>query len=173
MTFKSIIILFLLLFIFYFLFINKYILYSITNIIGLSNLYSFILDYGGPNAPDKGPQIRFLIYTLVVPFSLYLFSLKFLSKKNLYLFKFCLKFYFILCFPYFIFAYGGYSGRLALYAWFSIPFLYSFVFSRSLFYKNQVLLFSIVIFLLGISNYFLLLNLNKLPVYLQDFWGNV
>jgi hypothetical protein len=153
--------------------LNKLLLNFLANVFGFSELYYYIIEYGGINAPDYGPQLRFLIYTLGVPFFIYLFSRKFLKKNSFYDFKNCLKFYFVLCFPFFLFAYGGYSGRLALYSWFLIPFIYSFVFSRSIFFKRQILFFSIVIFLLGIVNYVLLLNLDKLPIYLQDLWGNV
>ena len=172
-NFKTVFAFFFIFAFFYLSYINNLILQYLFKFIGLSSLYQFIIDYGGSNAPDRGPVIRFLIYTLGMPLIFYFISNRILNKTEQINFNYVLKFYFILCFPYFFLAYGGYSGRLALYSWFLVPYLYSFVISRSTIVKKERRFISLSIFFFGILSYLLLLNSDKLPLYFRGIWGNV
>jgi len=172
-NFKLIIYLFYTLAFLYFTYFNKFLILLFCKFTGLSPLYNFIIDYGGPDAPDRGPVLRFLIYTLGLPSILIFISNKLLIIKEQNNLKFVLKFYFILCFPYFMLSYGGYSGRLALYAWFLIPYIYSFLITKSKINKYELRILSFLIFLLGTTSYLLLLNSDKLPLIFQGIWGKV
>jgi hypothetical protein len=172
-NFKTVFTFFLVFAFFYFIYLNNLILQLFCNSVGLSSLYQFIINYGGPEAPDRGPVIKFLLYTLGMPSIFFLISRKILNKTEQINFKHALKFYFILCFPYFFLAYGGYSGRLALYSWFLVPYLYSFIISRSNIIIKERIMISLSIFIFGLFSYILLLNSDKLPIYFRGIWGNV
>ena len=172
-NFKTIFILFFVIALLYFTYLNKIFILFFCKITGLSFLYNFIIDYGGTDAPDRGPVFRFILYTLGMPTLFYFVSKKILNKLEQINFELILKFYFITSFPYFFLAYGGYSGRLALYCWFLVPYLYSFLISRSLILKNEVKAIAFLIFCFGILSYLLLLNSDKLPPFFKGIWGNV
>ena len=157
----------------YYFYLNNFIIHSLLKVFSLGDLYTNLVNYGGDDAPNKGPELFFIIYTIGVPVIIYLLAIKILDTKDLFIFKSLLKFYMVFSIPYFLFSYGGYSGRLALFSWFIIPFLYSFLFHQSKFKAKFKRSFSFIVFILGLTSYVLLLFSNFLPGFFQVIWGKV
>jgi hypothetical protein len=176
-SYKKLFPFFLFSFLLYILYINKYIFYHTTNFLNISFLYKFIIEYqtnnGLSDPPYVGPVLKFILYTISVPIIIYLllnYRLIFNFNKKFY---FLLKFYITLCFPYFFFAYGPYTNRIAIIAWFFTPIIYSIIFSNLRFTYNTKFNISISIFLLGVLNFTLIQFLNHLPKSFQSFYGNI
>jgi transmembrane protein EpsG len=161
----------------YITYINKSLFYYSTKILNISFLYKIIIEYSSNNSlsdsPYVGPILKFILYTISVPIIIFLV----LNYKTIFNFNkkyyFLLKFYMVLCLPYFFFAYGPYTNRIAIIAWFFTPIMYAIIFSELKLKYNTKFNCAIFILSLGLLNFTLIQFLDYMPTSIQLIYGNI
>lgn len=122
--------------------------------LGGVDVYSKIKDYSSEDPVWYGFNFNLFLYTVFWAFFFYLI-IRFFSRYlvNQVLLVNCLKAYFVLCMPYFVFAFGSFSNRYGFIAWFFLPILQSvFILSVNLPALVRLVL-SLLVLLLGILSF--------------------
>lgn len=122
--------------------INELIVREISSFVGLP-IYSLLKNYGGAEAKWVGFQADLYLYTnfwFFVSVFYWIFRPKDSKKIDIIIIV-----YAVLCLPYFVFGFGGYSNRIAQIAWFFIPILQSGIIqSLNINRKFKVFLFFLI-----------------------------
>ncbi|MCK4840911.1 MAG: EpsG family protein [Methylococcales bacterium] len=136
----------------YYLGFNEIIVMSVDSLLDLG-LYQQIKNYAVPDnggvAQWSGFSYLFFGYTVFWPIILFgatIYFSKFIKDKN-QIYE-SLRIYLILCLPYFIFGFAGYSNRYAVIAWLFIPFLQvSFISALNFKKYHKLYIYTIVLFI--------------------------
>lgn len=125
--------------------INEMLVMKSSNIMGVP-VYNMLKNYGGDSAKWVGFQANLYLYTNFWFFfgvALCVYKKSLLRGRSFT----ALTIYGLLCLPYFVFGFGGYSNRIAQIAWFFIPILQSvFIYKFSLGNLDRLIL-SVLLFL--------------------------
>jgi len=114
-------------------------------------LYSSINSFDEGYALWSGFQIKFVLYNTFFAIAFYSIS-RYLSKgcsKT----ELLVKIYFFLTCNYFLFGFGGYSNRFAFPSWLYIQFILPYLFLKLFPRGNLKLIFSLILFPIGIGLY--------------------
>lgn len=91
-------------------------------------IYLSIADYGGDDAMYVGFSFSFFLYSfflvLIIYFTYFLKDFLFNRAKIVHFYK-LFKIYVVLIAPYFLFGFGGFSNRYAVYGWFFMPLFFT------------------------------------------------
>lgn len=127
--------------------VNERIVQVISDFSGIS-IYQKVADIGGPEALYAGFQLDLFAYSIFWVIFYYILAFKFKHESGDKI-RQALRMYLVLLMPYFVFGYGGYSNRYALYAWFFLPIIHTVFVSHLRMPSAPKLAISLSIYLLG------------------------
>lgn len=131
--------------------VNERIVKVISDFSGIG-IYQKFDDIGGPEALYAGFQLDLFAYSIFWVIFYYILSLIFKHESGNKI-RQAFRIYLVLLMPYFVFGYGGYSNRYALYAWFFLPIIHTVFVSHLRLPSAPKLVISLSIYLLGFLQY--------------------